>query len=82
MRRLSALLLGGGAIALGLRELLRRRSTGPDHDAGTQRWTCACGQEYEIVGTGRHRVVWPAGGDQRDAVMGDECPSCGRALAA
>jgi hypothetical protein len=48
--------------------------------AAEDRITCACGAEYRVVGMGRHRVVWPAGKDQRDALTSSECPSCGRPL--
>jgi hypothetical protein len=73
-------LVGAVAGAVGGRILTRRRG-----DAGTsgpreQRWTCACGAEYRIVGSGRHRVYWPADGDDREAVLSSECPRCGRPL--
>ena len=48
--------------------------------AAEDRVTCACGAEYRVVGMGRHRVVWPADGDQREALTSSECPSCGRPL--
>jgi len=73
--------IAAGIAALGIRQLVRRRRTA-DTTAPEQRWTCACGAEYRVVGTGRHRVVWPADADQSDAVMGGECPACGRPLAA
>jgi len=42
--------------------------------------TCSCGAEYRVVGMDRHRVVWPAGEDQRAALTSSECPACGRPL--
>jgi hypothetical protein len=48
--------------------------------AAEDRITCACGAEYRVVGMGRHRVVWPADKDQRDALTSSECPACGRPL--
>ncbi len=85
MKRLLILPLIGAAAAAGTRELLRRRSGGgeaADPEQPEQRWTCECGAEYRVVGTGRHQLYWPVGGAQDEAVMGDECPACGRALAA
>jgi hypothetical protein len=85
MRKWGAAAIGAAVAAVtagGIRHLLRRRGSGEDTTAPEQRWTCACGAEYHLVGTGRHRVIWPAGGEQSDAVMGGECPACGRSLAA
>jgi hypothetical protein len=66
--------------------VLRRRRTGRDGSEGAreahQPLTCACGAEYHVVGTGRHQVIWPAGEDQKNALMSSECPSCGRPLEA
>lgn len=83
MRQWGAAAIGAAVAAAGIRHLLRRRRRAvEDTAASEQRWTCACGAEYRVVGTGRHRVVWPADGEQSDAVMGDECPACGHSLAA
>ena len=60
-----------------------RRADQDDGRGGTaaeDRMTCTCGAEYQVVGTGRHRVVWPAEKDQRDALTSSECPACGRPL--
>jgi hypothetical protein len=75
-------LIGAVAGAVGGRIVAKRRgATGTEPSAAPeQRFTCACGAEYRIVGTGRHRVYWPVGGDEREAVMSSECPSCGRPL--
>jgi hypothetical protein len=53
---------------------------GGDGAAQEERLTCTCGAEYRVVGKGRHRVVWPADGDQRDALTSSECPACGHPL--
>jgi hypothetical protein len=74
------LLVGAIAGALGLRRTLRRRRASDSSPAAEQAWTCACGEEYRVVGTGRHRVLWPARGNQEDAVMSGECSNCGRSL--
>jgi hypothetical protein len=38
--------------------------------------SCACGQEYVVAGTDRHRIYWPAGAAEADPVLGDNCPVC------
>lgn len=78
--RLIPAALGAAAAAAGLRHLLRRRRRRDHASTAERRWTCACGEEYRVVGSDRHRVLWPAGGTQDEAVMGGECPSCGRPL--
>jgi hypothetical protein len=81
MKRLSLILLAGGAVAAAVARVLQRRGgDAPDPHAEEQRWTCACGAEYRVSGTGRHRVFWPADGGAADVVMGSDCPSCGRPL--
>jgi hypothetical protein len=85
MRKWGAPVIGAAVAAVaacGIRRILRRRRSGEDTTAPDQSWVCACGAEYRLVGTGRHRVIWPADGEQSDAVMGGECPACGRSLAA
>jgi hypothetical protein len=72
------------AVALRLRGggLLRRRVRGPGGapTAAHLQWTCACGQEYRSAGLGRHQVHWLAEAPEEEPVLGDACPSCGRAL--
>jgi hypothetical protein len=75
-------LVGAVAGAVGGRLLTRRRDDAAGSAAPEQRWTCACGAEYRVTGTGRHRVYWPVEGDEREALMSSECPQCGRVLAA
>jgi hypothetical protein len=58
----------------------RRQDDGGAGAPAEERITCVCGAEYRVVGTDRHRVVWPADGDQRDALTSSECPACGRPL--
>jgi hypothetical protein len=82
MTRPILLLLGAAAAAPGARFLLLRRGAAPERADHETRLACGCGAEYRVVGTGRHRVVWPADAGQDQAVMGKECPACGRPLAA
>ena len=73
-------LVGAVAGAVGRRILTRRRGDVAGSAQPEQRWTCTCGAEYRVVGKGRHRVYWPADGNERDAVMSSECPQCGQPL--
>jgi hypothetical protein len=73
-------LIGAVAGAVGGRIVAKRRGGTEPSPAPEHFFTCACGAEYRIVGSGRHRVYWPVGGDEREAVMSSECPSCGRPL--
>ncbi|CAA9520134.1 MAG: hypothetical protein AVDCRST_MAG30-2999 [uncultured Solirubrobacteraceae bacterium] len=41
---------------------------------------CECGKAYVVSGAGRHRVIWPAGSDKREALLEEECLECGRPL--
>jgi hypothetical protein len=43
-------------------------------------WTCACGQQFRVSGTGRHRVYWLAEASAADPVVGERCPACDRAF--
>ena len=74
--------LAGAAGAVGLRRVRARRGGATDAPEAHQALTCACGAEYRVVGTGRHRVIWPAGSGQEQALMSSECPACGRPLEA
>jgi hypothetical protein len=67
------------AVALGVLERRRRAGRAPD---GVTLWTCACGQALRTVGSGRHQVHWVADAPEDDPILGDRCPSCGRALTA
>src|SRR5690242_17660656 len=42
------------------------RSASP---AAQETFTCECGQAYRVSGTGRHRLYWPEGADERDALL-------------
>jgi hypothetical protein len=66
--------------AVGRRIITRRRGDASDSAPSQEPVTCACGARYRVVGTGRHRVYWPADADERDALMSSECPECGRRL--
>jgi hypothetical protein len=61
-----------------MRTVLRRRRTAATSQGlpGRRRVSCACGQEYVVVGTDRHRVYWLAGAGARDPVLGQRCSVC------
>jgi len=60
----------------------RRRASAPGTvPQARRRLTCSCGQEYEVAGTDRHRVFWPAGAPEGEPVLGDDCPVCQAPLA-
>ncbi len=40
-----------------------------------------CGKGYRVSGAGRHRVIWPQGADERDALLDERCLECGHELA-
>ena len=82
MRRLA---IGAAAtiavVAAVMRTVIRRlRSTAtaePDlAPPGRRPLHCRCGEEYEVAGLGRHRVVWRAG----EPLLGDDCLNCGAPL--
>jgi hypothetical protein len=52
----------------------------PQTNGGGDLVTCACGERYRSIGTGRHRVLWPDAGTQEQALMSPECSACGRPL--
>jgi len=81
--RLALVLAAAAAGATGVRRLLRRRGAGGAgrrRGVAEQNMVCECGARYRAVGTGRHRVVWPADAGQQEALMAGECPQCGRSL--
>lgn len=41
-----------------------------------QSYTCACGTEYRVSGTDRHRIYWAAGAPEHAPVLGDRCVEC------
>jgi hypothetical protein len=51
----------------------RQAKSQPDEVAS---YTCACGAEYRVSGTDRHRVYWPAEASEDSPVMGDQCVQC------
>jgi hypothetical protein len=83
--------LVGVAAAIVLERASGRRRSGDrrpdrdhdhDHEGGRGPWQCACGQRYEVSGSGRHRVYWLEGASEGDPVLGERCPSCDRLLPA
>jgi hypothetical protein len=65
-----------GRVASSLPGPLRRSQLGQED------WQCACGARYRVSGLDRHRVYWPAGASEGEAVLGTDCVSCGRPLPA
>jgi hypothetical protein len=64
-----------GAAAAPLRDRVRR-SNAPEHET----FTCECGQTYRVSGVGRHRIYWPEGAAESDALLTPECINCERPL--
>jgi hypothetical protein len=60
----------------------RLRPGGRGRASKAETFTCECGQAYRVSGLGRHRVYWPEGAGERDALMTPQCVSCERALPA
>ena len=82
-RRVIGWLVLGVAVAFAataalMRTVVRRRRAAPAPSAAQVRRavSCRCGQEYEVAGTDRHRIYWPAGAPQGAPVLGDQCPVC------
>jgi|tagenome__1003787_1003787.scaffolds.fasta_scaffold16907664_1 hypothetical protein len=80
LRLIVLALCGAVAGAVGHRIITRRRADAAGSADAHESLTCACGAQYRVVGTGRHRVYWPADADERGALMSSECPECGRSL--
>jgi len=79
--RILALAAAGASLAAVAARLLRRRRARPEQPPDAIRDAhCACGQAFRVTGAGRHEVFWVAGAAQDDPVLGQTCPSCGRAL--
>jgi hypothetical protein len=69
------------AVAVALLRLKRPRAGGADPTARpVETYRCACGEEFRVSGTGRHRVFWRAGAADDDPLLTARCPSCERAL--
>jgi hypothetical protein len=62
------------------RPMGRRPGRGGPATAEPAYWTCACGERFRTVGAGRHQVHWLAEAPESEPLLGDACPSCGRAL--
>ena len=71
-----------GAAAGATADRLRSGSSGgrAASPAAQETFTCECGQAYRVRGTGRHRLYWPEGADDRDALLTPECVACERPL--
>jgi hypothetical protein len=72
-----------GAAAGATAQRLRPGSAGRGRTASPavqETFTCECGQAYRVSGTGRHRLYWPEGAGERDALLTPECVSCERPL--
>ena len=66
--------VGFALVRLGRHGASGRRSA--RHDAHR----CACGQDFRVAGTGRHRVYWLRDAAESDPVLSPRCPSCDRPL--
>jgi len=62
------------ATAALMRTVVRRRRAGATQ--ARRGLSCGCGQKYEVAGTDRHRIYWPAGAPQGAPVLGDHCVVC------
>jgi hypothetical protein len=51
-----------------------RRTAPPDA------YRCACGQDFRVTGTGRHRVYWLRDAAENEPVLSLGCPACDRPL--
>lgn len=68
------------AAAAGALRLRRRRAAGGEQ-AATREYVCsACGAQYTVAGTDRHRIYWPAGAPESQPLLEANCTSCGTPL--
>jgi hypothetical protein len=67
------------AVAFALARL--RRPAGNGRRPGRpDAYRCACGQDFRVAGTGRHRVYWLRDAAEDDPVLSLRCPACDRPL--
>jgi hypothetical protein len=59
---------------------LRRPGTAGRRPARQDAYRCACGQDFRVSGTGRHRVYWLRDAAEDDPVLSLRCPACDRPL--
>jgi len=59
---------------------LRRPGAAGSRPARPDAYRCACGQEFRVAGTGRHRVYWLHDAREDDPVLSLHCPACDRPL--
>jgi hypothetical protein len=69
----------GSGAPPGLLRLKRWRRSGAPA-AAPETYRCACGEEFRVAGTGRHRVYWRAGAPDGEPLLEARCPSCDRPL--
>jgi hypothetical protein len=89
---LAVVVLGAGAIALGLgrahvsRDALGRlarraapRLGEPSQQPGREPWQCACGERYLVAGRDRHRIYWLEQAPESEPLLSETCRTCDRA---
>ena len=59
---------------------LRRPGASRRRPARHDAYRCACGQDFRVSGTGRHRVYWRRDAAESDPVLSPRCPACDRPL--
>jgi hypothetical protein len=86
MTRTTAMTLGLAAVAAAAiavavaRVRRRRRGAAAEPPPARREWRCACGQEYLVAGTDRHRIYWVAGATPDDPLLDTDCVRCGAQL--
>ncbi len=83
MGRITFMTLGLAAAVIAAAALwARRRSRAKASEPPLARreWRCACGQEYLVAGTDRHRIYWVAGAMPGEPLLAARCVSCGEQL--
>ena len=83
MGRITFMALGLAAAAIAAVALWARRRTrdeASEPPPARREWRCACGQEYLVAGTDRHRIYWVAGATPGEPLLTARCVSCGEQL--
>jgi len=67
-------------VAYALLRLRRDRHRDPAAAQRPAEYRCACGQRFNVSGTGRHTIYWLPEASASDPVLSPECPNCERPL--
>jgi hypothetical protein len=71
----------GAASAVGIAlSRLKRPGAAERRSPQADAYRCACGQEFRLAGTGRHRVYWLKDAAEGDPLLTLRCPACERPL--